>query len=151
MNEGLLNVEASVPLDASDFRYRLSGRLGSMSATAFNRILSPNEAFEFEDGWVEGIAFGQAARSGRVVTTLTPRYYDLSVQPTGEGGGLFGSVKRAVKKFVANTFKVRSRNPGEDGKDLRTARTVRQYDPASSWIHFLWLALRDGLREGIKE
>jgi hypothetical protein len=151
MNEGLLTVEASVPLDAPDFRYRLSGKLGSMPATSFNRFLSENEAHEFADGWVEGITFTQAARGGRTVTSLTPRYYDLSVQPTGEGGGLFGSVKRAVKKFVANAFEVRSRNPAENGKDLRTARTARRYDPVDGWVHFLWISLRDGLMEGVKE
>jgi hypothetical protein len=151
MNQGWLTVQASVPLDAPDFRYRLSGRVGSMPAAAFNRMLSENEAYELADGWVEGIAFEQAAEGGRTVTTLTPRYYDLSVQPTGEGGGLFGSVKRSVKKFFANAFKVRSRNPGEDGKNLRTARTSRRYDPADPWVRFLWISLRDGLMEVVKE
>ena len=151
MNEGLLTVEATVPLGAPDFRYRLSGKLGSMPAAAFNRILSDNEAYEIADGWVEGITFRQAASGGRTHTTLTPRYYELSVQPTGEGGGVFGSVERAVEKFVANAFKVRSRNPGKDGKDLRTARTSRRYDPADTWVHFLWVSLRDGLLEGVKD
>jgi hypothetical protein len=151
MNQGLLTVEASVPLDAPDFRYRLSGKLGSMPVTSFNRFLSENEAYEFADGWVEGITFRQTASGGRTVTTLTPRYYDLSVQPTGEGGGLFGSVKRAVKKFVTNTFTVHSRNPGKDGKNLRVARTARQYDPADAWTRFLWISLRDGLMKGLKE
>jgi len=151
MNQGWLAVEATVPLDAPDFRYGISGSLGSMPATSFNRILSDNEAYEFADGWVHGITFRQAASAGRAVTTLTPRYHDLSVQPTGEGGGPFGSVKRAAKKFVANAFEVRSRNPGEDGRDLRTVRTARRYDPAEAWVHFLWISLRDGLMEGIKE
>jgi hypothetical protein len=150
MNEGLLTADASVPLDAPDFRYRLSGRLGSMSATAFNRILSPNEDYELERGWIEAVTFRQSARGGRVVTTLTPRYYDLSARPTGTGGGLLGSVKRGIEKFVINAFKLRSRNP-DDGGDLRTARTARRYDPASGWLHFLWLTLRDGMMETIKE
>jgi hypothetical protein len=151
MKEGRLTVQASVPLDAPDFRYRLSGRLGSMSAAEFNRMLSENEAYEVADGSIESITFEQATDAGHTVTTLTPRYYDLSVQPTGEGGGLFGSVKRSVKKFVANAFKVRSRNPGEDGKNLRIARTARRYDPADPWIRHLWISLRDGLMEGVKE
>jgi hypothetical protein len=151
MNEGPLTVEATVPLDAPDFRYRLSGRLGSMPATAFNQMLSENEAYEFANGWVEGITFEQTAGKGRALTTLTPRYSELSVQPTGEGGGLLGSVKRGVKKFVMNAFKVRSRNPDEHGKDLRTVRTVRRYDPADGWVYFLWISLRDGLMAGVKE
>ncbi|MGH7515010.1 MAG: hypothetical protein ACREOQ_19055 [Gemmatimonadales bacterium] len=73
------------------------------------------------------------------------------MQPTGQGGGLFGSVKRSVKKFVANAFKVRSHNPGKDGKNLRIARTSRRYDPADPWVRHLWISLRDGLMERVKE
>jgi hypothetical protein len=151
MNEGLLTVKASVPLDAPDFRYDLSGKVGRMSAASFNRFLGENESFEFESGRVEGITFRQAAKGGRATTTLTPRYRDLSVESTDEGGGLAGSVKRAVEEFIAGAFVVRSRNPDEDGDNLRTARTVRRYDPAQSWIQFLWFGLRDGLTEALKE
>ena len=119
MNEGLLTVEASVPLEAPDFRFQLSGRLGRMSATAFNRFLGENESFEFGEGSVDGIDFRQTVSGGRAFTTVTPRYHDVSVRPTGEGGGVLGSVKRAVKKFVANAFVVHDRNPDEDGDHLR--------------------------------
>jgi hypothetical protein len=151
MEAGLLTVEAEVPLDAPDFRYRLSGTLGGMPAPAFNRFLAVNEAFEFGEGRVEGIAFRQTVRGGRAVTTVTPRYHDLSVQPTGDGGGLVGSVKRAVKKFVANAFVMRSRNPGEDGEELQSGRVVRRYDPGSTWLQFVWFGLRDALMESLKE
>ena len=151
MNEGLLTVEASVPLDAPDFQYRLSGRLGRMSATAFNRFLAENESFDFGKGSVDGIDFRQTVSGGRALTTVTPRYHSLSVRPTSEGGGLLGSVKRAVKKFVANAFVVHDRNPDEDGDHLRTARIVRRYDPVKTWLQFLWFGLRDGLMEALKE
>jgi hypothetical protein len=149
MNEGSLTVEASVPLDAPDFRYQLSGRLGRMSAGAFNRFLAENESFEFGKGSVDGIDFRQTVSGGRALTTVTPRYHDVSVSPTSDGGGVLGSVKRAVKKFVANAFVVDDRNPDEDG--LRTARIVRRYDPARTWLQFLWFGLRDGLMEALKE
>ena len=151
MNEGLLTVEATVPLDAPDFRYQLTGRLGGMRAAAFNQFLTVNEDWEFGEGTVDRIDFRQSARAGRVVTTLTPRYHDLSVSPTGDRGGLVGSVKRTVEKFLANAFVVEDRNPDEDGEHLRTARTVRRYDGRRTWIQFLWVSLRDGLMEGLKE
>jgi hypothetical protein len=147
MNQGLLTVEASVPLDAPDFRYQLAGKLGSMPATAFNRFLTENESFEFESGRVESITFRQTVKGGRATTTVTPRYRELSVETTGDGGGLIGD----VKEFIADAFVVRSRNPDDDGDNLRTARTVRRYDPAKSWIQFIWLSLRDGLKEVLKE
>jgi hypothetical protein len=89
-------------------------------------------------------------RGGVATRVITPRYHDLSVNLTSEGGGPIGSVRRALK-FVANAFVVRSRNPDGDGKDLRTVRTVRRYDPTTTWVQFLWLSVKDGLMAGIKE
>lgn len=151
MGEGRLTAEAEVPLDAQDFRYHLSAAMGRMPVEAFNRFLSSNEAFEFAHGVIDSITIEQTALRGVATTVVTPRYHDLSVDPTGEGGGPIGAVSRAMKKFVANAFVVRSRNPGEDGKDLHTARTVRPYEPTKTWVQFLWLSVRDGLMEGIKE
>jgi hypothetical protein len=151
MSQGLLTVEASVPLDAPDFRYELSGKLGRMPAAAFNRFLAENEAFDIESGSIEGIAFRQAAKGGRATTTLTARYRDLSVETTGDGGGLIGAVSREVKEVIADAFVVRSRNPDEDGDNLRSVRTVRRYERSQSWFQFLWLGLRDGLMATVKE
>jgi hypothetical protein len=146
MNKGRLTVHVTVPLDAPDFRFELSGKLGPMPAVALNDFLSENQPFKLHKGQVDGVEFRQVARGGSATTTLTPRYQDLSVTPSDTGGGVFTSVKRAMKKVWANTFKVRSENPDDDGKPPRTVRTRRLYDPSSSWVQFLWFGLRDGLR-----
>ena len=151
MGQGPLTARASVPLDAPDFRYELSGRLGSMPAMAFNRFLQVNEAFAFDKGQVEEIEFRQTVRAGRATTTMTPRYRDLSVDPTGEGGGIIGSVTRGAKEFLAQTFVVRSSNPEDDDKPARVARTTRLFYSKFTWPQFLWFGLREGLMEVIKE
>ena len=151
MGEGLLTVRLTVPLDAPDFRYRLSGSLGRMPATAFNRFLAVNEPFAFDGGWVEKIEFRQAVSGGLASTTMTPRYRDLSVNPTGDGGGIVGSVTRGARELLAQTFVVRSSNPEDPEKAPLVARTVRRYQPTSTWPQFLWLSLRDGLMEVIKQ
>jgi len=151
MGEGALTATAEVPLGAPDFRYELSATLGPMPARAFNRFLSSNEPFEFDQGEIERVTVRQTVRRGLATTTVTPKYRDLSVKPTGDGGGLIGSVARRVKKFVANAFVVRDRNPDEDGKHLRVARTQRQYDPTKTWVQFLWLSVRDGVTEAMRE
>lgn len=151
MGAGVLTAQATVPLDAQDFRYELSGRLGKMPVKAFNRFLSVNEAYEFDDGWVEEIEFRQTVRDGRARTTVVPRYRELSVEPTGDGGGVIGSVSREVKEFLAQSLVVRSRNPEEEGEDPLVARTVHRYDPADTWLQFLWFSLREGLLEVLKE
>ncbi|HEY7504618.1 MAG TPA: hypothetical protein VH700_11000 [Gemmatimonadales bacterium] len=151
MGEGALTGRLSIPLDAPDFRYELTGRLGRMPALAFNRFLSVNEGFEFDGGRVEQIDIRQTMRAGLTKTTVTPRYRDLSVDPTGEGGGVIGAVTRGAKEFLAQTFVVRSSNPGDEEKPPRVARTARRYDPTVPWLQFLWISLREGLMEVIKE
>jgi hypothetical protein len=151
MGEGRLTATAVIPLDAPDFRYDLSATLGRMPARAFNRFLSVNEAFEFDRGEIDEVTVRQRARGGLAITTLTPRYHDLSVKPTGDGGGVVGAVTRGLKKFIANAFVVRGRNPDDDGKHLRTARTRRRYEPTRTWLQFLWLSVRDAAVEGMKE
>ena len=151
LGEGPLTARLSVPLDASDFRYELSGRLGKMPAMAFNRFLTLNEAFELDGGWVEEVDIRQTVRAGLARTTVMPRYRDLSVDATGEGGGLIGSVTRGAKEFLAQAFVVRSSNPDDPDERPRVARTVRRYDPRTAWLQFLWLSVRDGLMEVIKE
>ncbi|HEX2217574.1 MAG TPA: hypothetical protein VHG35_02140, partial [Gemmatimonadales bacterium] len=95
--------------------------------------------------------FHQSVKNGRARTTVTPRYRDLSVEPTGEGGGIVGSVTRGIEDFLAGAFIVRSRNPEDEDEDPRLARTVRRYDRTNTWLQFLWFSLREGLLEVIKE
>jgi hypothetical protein len=56
-----------------------------------------------------------------------------------------------VKQFVANALVVRSENPADGGDDFRVARTVRYYDPTTTWLQHLWFSLRDGLTVAVKE
>jgi hypothetical protein len=151
MGEGPLTARVAVPLDAPDFRYELSARLDRMPAKAFNRFLSVNEAFAFDNGWVEKIDVRQTVRAGRARTTVTPRYRDLSVDPTGEDGGVIGSVTRGAREFLAQTFVVRSSNPDDVDEPPRVARAVRGYDSTSGWLKFLWFSVREGLMEVVKE
>ncbi len=148
MNEGLLSVQATVPLDAPDFRFETRGELGPMPVTAFNGFLAETENIKLGNGKVDGVVFSQVSANGVVTSTVTPRYRDLSIDVIGKGGGVFGSVKRAVVQFAANAFKVRSQDP-EPARRPETARATRRYNPANSWIQFLWFGLRDGLKEVI--
>jgi len=151
MGEGPLAARATVPLDAPDFRYELSGRLGRMPAEAFNRFLSVNEAFDLDGGLVEEVTFEQSVKEGRARTSIVPRYHDLSVDAAGEGGGIIGSVTRGAKEFLAQAFVIRSSNPEDDDDEPRVARTVKHYHPELPWLRFLWLSVREGLLEVVRE
>ena len=92
--------------------------MGPMPVTLLNEFLAENESIKLGKGEVDGVEFTQVSKGGRATTTLTPRYRDLKVELSSEGGGVVGSVKRAVVKFAANTFKVREENPEDDGKSF---------------------------------
>jgi hypothetical protein len=151
MNQGLLTFQASVPLDARDFRYELSGRLGRMQAEAFNRFLSQNEKFEFDGGRVDLITYRQSAKAGLVTTVVTPRYRDLSVERSGEAKEPLGALKRAAEELIADALVVRSHNSEAEGDDLRTIRTVHRVDPTVGWFQVIWFGLREGLQKAIKD
>jgi hypothetical protein len=146
MNEGTISVRATVPLHAGDFRYELEGKLGAMPAATVNPFLEQVEAYRLASGQVDSVAFRQVMTRGRSVTTLTPWYRDLAVEMVDDGGGVVGSVKRAVVKLAANTFKIHHDNPDDDGKHVRMAQGIVKYDSTKSWITFVWQGLREGLR-----
>jgi hypothetical protein len=110
-----------------------------------------NEAFDLDGGVVEEVAFEQRVTRGVARTSIVPRYRDLSVDAAGKGGGIIGKVARGAKEFLAQAFVVRSSNPEDEDDDPRVARTVRRYDPTVTWPRFVWLSLKDGLLEVVRE
>jgi hypothetical protein len=143
MNQGLLTVHDTVPLDAPDFRFALGGGLGSMPVMALNPFLQETTPVKLKGGQVDSITFVMRTKGGVSKTTVAPYYHDLSIDFSS--GGVLGFVKAGVVEFAANKFKVRSQNPEERGKKPRTATVSRTYDPSQSWISFLWVSLRDPL------
>ena len=39
----------------------------------------------------------------------------------------------------------------DDDEEPRVARTVRRYDPTTTWLQFVWFSLREGLLEVVKD
>jgi len=116
-----------------------------MPAVALNAFVAENEPVRLANGQVDSVEFQVAAVRGRATTILTPYYRVLSVEAVNLGGGVIGSMKRVILKLAAK-IKVRSDNSGDSNKRLRTSQTERVYDPANSWIQFLWFGIRDGLK-----
>lgn len=145
MGQGAMSVRATVPLDAPDFRFRLTGRLGSMPIGALNRFLAPTEPVEIKDGQIDSVTFTMNTIKGSNATTLTPFYHDLGIDVTNRKGKVGGFIKAGLIELGANALKVRSRNPDSPKDRARTAKITRRYESSQSWISFLWFSLRDGL------
>lgn len=147
MNAGLLSAHATVPLDAPDFRFTLTGKLGTMPALVLNDFLQETEPMLLKGGTIDSMPFSITTVRGVAKTTLVPYYHDLAIDFTG--GGVGGFIKAGLIEFAANKFKVRATNPEEAGKPPRKATTSRTYDPMKAWLAFLWLCLRDPMMKTI--
>jgi hypothetical protein len=147
MGEGNLAVKAAVPLDAADFRFTLTGRLGLMPAAALNQFLAETEPVELKSGQIDSVLFVMKVAQGVSETVLTPHYRSLGIDVTNPQGNVRGFIKAGLIEFGANKLKVRSSNPGSPGQPARSARVSRRYERTQSWISFLWLSIRDGLLE----
>jgi len=145
MGEGPLSIHATVPLDAPDFRFGLTGRLGSMPIGALNQFLTETLPVKIKDGQIDSVTFAMKATKGTNAITLTPYYRDLGIDITNPKKNVRGFVKAGLIEVGANSLKVRSRNPDSPKDRPRTAKVSRRYEPSQSWISFLWLSLRDGL------
>jgi hypothetical protein len=145
MGQGVLSVHATVPLDAPDFRFALTGRLGPMPIGALNPFLTETMPVKIKDGQIDSVIFAMNATGGANAITLTPYFRDLGIDITNPKGNVRGFVKAGLIEVGANSLKVRSRNPDSPKDRPRTAKVSRRYEPSQSWISFLWLSLRDGL------
>ena len=150
MGAGAMSVHITVPLDSADFRFGLTGRIGSMPADALNGFLAETEPVRLKGGQIDSITFATTTTKGVSKTTLTPYYHDLGIDFVSQGG-VGGFLKAGLIEFGANTFAVRSSNPGDSKEPARTARVSRRYETTQSWLSFLWLSLRDGLLKAVKK
>jgi hypothetical protein len=149
MGEGAMSVHATVPLDAPDFRFALSGRLGPMPAGALNPFLTETLPVKLKNGQIDSIVFTMNTTGGVNATTLTPYYRDLGIDITNPKGNVRGFLKAGLIEVGANKAKVRSRNPDSPTERARTAKVSRRYEATQSVISFLWLSLRDGLLKAV--
>lgn len=150
MGVGAMAVRLTVPLDAPDFRFDLAGRIDSLPASALNGFLAETTPVRMKGGQIDSIIFVTKTTGGVSKTTLTPYYRDLGIDFVSQGG-VKGFLKAGLIEFGANTFAVRSSNPGGPNEPPRSAQVSRRYEATQSWLSFLWLGLRDGLLKTVKK
>lgn len=151
-NQGKLEAQFVVPLDARGFTMRLRGTLGPMPAASLNAFIEETFPLRLDKGRIEGITFSATVTNGVAQGTVTPLYKHLAVEVTGEGskgilstGGVIGDAARGVATFVGNLTELRSDNP-EDGETAPRVGTINHtFTSDQSLPTFLWKSIRSGL------
>ncbi len=140
--------ELEMPLLADQFTMRYRGRLGAMDAAALNPFASDGAGVKFTRGRIEGISFDATVASGRARGRITPRWTNLGIELPGldrKNTGIFGGLKRAVGKFVANAFMVRDDNVAGKKEPPRDGTIDHRWTPRETLPQFLWNSIRDPL------
>jgi hypothetical protein len=148
MGAGAFHFELEMPLAADQFAMRYRGRLGPMDAAALNPFASDGAGVKFTRGRIEGISFEATVTGGRARGRVTPRWTNLGIELPGldrKNTGIFGGLKRAVGKFVANAFLVRDDNVAGKKEPPRDGRIDHRWTPRETLPQFLWNSLRDPL------
>lgn len=148
MGAGAFHFELEMPLLATQFTMRYRGRLGPMPASALNAFASDGAGVRFTRGNIQEIRFDAAVTNGRARGQITPRWTDLGIELPGlsrKNAGLFGGLKRAAAKFVANAFMVRDNNTTGGKEPPRNGRIDHRWRTSETLPQFLWNSLRDPL------
>ena len=151
-NDGRLDAQFTMPLDAPRFDMTYRGKLGPMPASALNAFVDRAFPFRLSKGRIKSIEFAATVRNGVAEGTVTPLYNDLAVEVTGHGskgilgtGGVIGDAARGLATFVGNATEMRSDNPEEGAQPPRRGTIRHVFAPTETLPAFLWFGLRDGL------
>lgn len=148
MGAGAFHFELEMPLLATQFTMRYRGRLGPMPASALNAFASDGSGIRFTRGNIQEIRFDATVTNGRARGQITPRWTDLGIELPGlsrKNTGIFGGLKRAAAKFVANAFMVRDNNTTGGKEPPRNGRIDHRWRTSETLPQFLWNSLRDPL------
>src|SRR5204863_1295366 len=156
-NEGRLDVQFVVPLDAPRFDLNFRGTLGAMPAASFNPFIRETMPLRLTNGRVVGIAFHATVTDGVARGAVTPRYNDLTVALTQRGssgimgrGGVLGGAARGIGSFFGNWMKVRADNPDAVAATPRSGAIHHTFTSDETLPAFLWASVRDGLLAVVK-
>ncbi len=148
MSAGAFHFELEMPLLDNQFTMRYRGRLGPMDAAAFNGFASDGAGIRFTRGRIEEIRFEAAVTNGRARGRIAPRWTNLGIELPGlsrRNTGIFGGLKRAAAKLVANAFMVRDDNATAGKEAPRNGIINHRWTPRETLPQFIWNSLRDPL------
>ena len=147
LGQGRLDTRIEIPLTATRFDMKYSGSLGPMSLLALNQFATKVTGARVTSGEVRSVKFAVVVRNGRSTGQVVPVYRDFKIVLEDKDGSFIKKTGLSIASFFANTFKVRSDNPGDPDEQPRAGRIDLPYDPTASLPKVFWFALRQGLNQ----
>lgn len=144
LNKALLESTWVLPVNTSNGKFTVSGKLHGINATELNELIEPMAMANFKDGKVNGLKFSLQGTDSVATAQVTFLYENLKVEllKKGEGNELD---KQGLKTLFANLLMKRN-NPGADGK-VRSVDVTHPRDTNKSFFNLIWKTLFDGIKE----
>ncbi len=146
---GQAKVDATVvyPIHHKTFDFRIEANVGPFEMPVLNSYLITNERKEITKGKCLGGALRMEVKSGKAVTTISPRYENVSVDVLPDNAKEHGGLLEGIKSFVANTFVLRTNNVDNVYGKAISGTTTLTRSKSVEFFQFIWLAMRKSLQK----
>ncbi|NGP88131.1 DUF748 domain-containing protein [Fodinibius halophilus] len=143
MDSAELNASFRFPMDSK--QQYISGHLSAMPMKPLNKALTPLAFTRIDKGQILGMDFNMTLSPNKAKGAMTFTYENLKISllNKGEGQQNFGNT---MKSFLANTFKVKTQNKGDDP---RKGTIKFDRDTNKSVFNYWWKSLLSGLKSSI--
>jgi hypothetical protein len=153
MNSGNIHAKLGFDMLSKTGYHTYSGTVGSMKATAFNRILTPLLNVEIESGNIKKVAFNMEGTDHKNWGDFRFDYDDLKISLLNKKKDENGEQSsKKVVSFLINELLINDSNP--DKKGVYTVAKVNYTRvPEHTFFKTLWQSLLDGIKQcaGISE
>jgi hypothetical protein len=145
MGQGQVIGTILYPIHQKPFDLHVVASVGPFDARVLNSYLISNERKQVMNGKILGGEIRMDVRSGVGITTVGPRYSDLSMEIMSTDVKKSRGILEGIKTFFANTFVLRTNNLDNGDVKAVSATTTTIRTSKQEFFEFLWIAMRKSI------
>ncbi|MGO1242798.1 MAG: hypothetical protein ACTJHT_00135 [Sphingobacterium sp.] len=142
MNHGNMHAKFELDMLSKAGSYRYSGSVGSMSATHFNRVLTPLLNIEIGSGNIRSINYNMYATDHRSNGDFRFDYDDLKIKILDRKEK---TTKRVIS-FLINQILINDSNPDANAV-YHVGKVEHRRDPTHTFFKDMWQSLLEGIKQ----
>lgn len=146
MNSGNLHVKFTFDMLSKTGEHSYNGTLGSMNATAFNRILYPLMNVEIRSGNIRGIRFDISGTDYRSRGDFRFDYDNLKIALKADPDQPRKKSSLKIASFLVNQMIINDSNPDANEK-YHIGKIDHRRVPEHTFFKNLWQSLLDGIKQ----
>lgn len=146
MHKGVLHVKFGFDMLSADGFHTYQGTLGSMDATAFNRILHPLLNVEIASGNIHKVAFDMKGNDYKNWGEFRFDYDDLKINLFNRPQHGEEAKSKKLTSFLVNEIIINNSNPLPDGM-YTVAKVEYTRDKEHTFFKTTWQSLLEGIKQ----